>query len=386
MLKKFKIYAFIIFSSLILISCTSYTDRDEGEKFIKNSDRIWAIDFEPSYTEIFKERNKNANLVLINNKNKIMNFREKAYFIPGMEYFGNKLFYQNHLGVKEFNSKKKQDNILENRKTRGYEMSGILKEVNLYYFLVNESFKKDRYASQIIVGDLNEQKLAEIDGYILGHGNDGKNLYLISDDSERLENWIIQKFEISNSKEVNKISEKKLTFKTEHSPSSKFIIHGDYIYVYTAVNPNISDEIIGNPEYYMLKFSKDSLELISKTFLFKNDSKSDDYILISDKAIFIKEDKMYIPTKGGKVFSFNTLNDEFKEEFSLKDYKFTQKKDTMACFNEKTEDISFLYNPEDDEKKYTIVVYDLEGNIKEKIDFDKPEEVYGYPHSFIRIK
>lgn len=100
MYKKIKIYLLAILSIFLLVSCTSYTDRDKGEKFINKSDNIWAIYIEPTYTEIFKKRNRKANLIFINNKNEIMNFPERAYFIPGMEYFNNKLFYQNNLGVK----------------------------------------------------------------------------------------------------------------------------------------------------------------------------------------------------------------------------------------------------------------------------------------------
>ena len=265
-------------------------------------------------------------------------------------------------------------------------MSDILKDHNLYYFLINESFKKNRYASQVIVGDLNEQKLSEINGYILGHGNDDKYLYLITHDFNKTESWTLQKFGISESKELNKVAENKIVFKTNRLPAFKFIIHGDYIYVYTKVNQNNSDQMIGNSDYYMYKFSKDTLELVSEILLFKNDDKKDDYILISDKAVFIIENNIYIATKGGKVYRFNTLSYEFKEEFSLKDYTFTAKRNIKTHFNEKTNDISFIYNIDDKQKKYRIVVYDLEGNIKERLDFNKPKEIEGLVHSFIRIK
>lgn len=378
----------VLFALVLIfcVSCSFYNSRTEGVNFLNAANKAWAIYFCPSDNKI-RQGFKNSSIVFANEKGQNMKFKEKAFSLSSFEYYDNKLFYQNEFGVKEFSENHKQESLRKEGLNLGYNASGILEDLNVFYFLVNGSFKQSSYESQVIIGDSKSQVLSEIDGFVYNHANDGKNLYLIVDDPKEKTAWRFQKYEVQDKKAV--LTKKhRIVFDKDTSVVGNIIMADKYIYVYASENNGSGGKIGEIDSYYMFKFSKDTFELVDKKFLF--DYSAGEYgfyhNLGLENAVFMKDKKIYISTWGGKVFTYDTSSDVLEEKFVLQDYKFVEYRIIRAYFNRSTDDISFLYNTDKEQNKYTIAVYDLDGKLKEKVNFEKDKSIVGSPTSFIRIK
>ncbi len=307
---------------------------------------------------------------MFNEKNYIQ-YKENAYNLSSIEVLNKNIFYQNKYGVKKLSDDNKQQKILGDRDTAGYCNSGILNDLNFYYFLTNEGQKKNRYASQVIVGDNKKQTLIEIDGFVEATGNDGSNIYLLTE--EHKNKLFFQR--ISIDKDLNfKVERKPLNLEGNFYSGTNIIVDESSIYCY-AVNDGDG--------FYILKYSKKTLKLESKVKVFKTDN--EDYMCSNANAVFGSDDKIFIVTSIGKVFTYNKLNDEFKLLFSLKEFSKELNSMFTVHYNKSSDDINVIYYG--NEQEYIVVSYDLRGNIKNKFNLKLPKSLNElHIHSFKRIK
>lgn len=370
---------FIIIAIIMLFGILKLIDKTtKTKKFFKESNKIWGIYFAPTTTDVSYGNNKSI-FSLVNSKSNILQYKEKAYPLTGIEYFNDKVLFQTASGIKELGSKEKLKNILGNKDTIGYRSSGILKNYNFYYFFTNQSYKSGEYFSQIIIGDEKEQKVHEINSFLVSYGDDGKNIYMITHDEEKKGRLIIQKILVNENKEIEIIKEK-IDIDGENDSKGKIIKYKEYIYSFV-VNYNR----IEGDKLYILKFSEKDLKLVSKTVISKNEEASD-FMISSKKAMFNKENIVYFLLDNGKICSFNLINNKLNEEFKIDNFDSKKNLYLLGYYSEQLNNFNFIYY-DDIKNKYIISVYNLDGKLLELFSFKNENKDKGlFPHSFIRIK
>lgn len=373
-MRKKKIYIAIVIIIVIIIGVTIKFYTFEAKRGSVRNEH-WVAYFAPSYTSI-GYGDRDAMVVKFDNYGNYEIIKENAYAFSSLLSYKDDIIYQNSNGVASLNTQKSLDNVAEGKSTVGYNMSGVLKSKDFFYFLLNGTFKDNAYSSNIIIGNTESQKIHEIEGFINSYGNDDENIYLITSDLTNVNLKKIKKITID---EKNNISIKEEIFITDEVLSSNNImtIADGFIYAF-CVKERIGVSI--------LKISLDTLKLNSVIDLieFKENDNIDKYYPVSTNSIFEKDGKIYYPTLNGDVYSFNPINGEFKIEFTIENYRFNKDQNLVSSYNPNDDTISFLFFDYEKEQYY-LGVYSIEGILKESRYINNikiPEKMY--PHSFLK--
>lgn len=373
-MKNKKILYLYIISVICLVGCFS-----DGKKVdFKNDKSVWAAYFAQTDTEIAYSKGKDeANIVIFNDKKNIDIYSDKSYPTSSMLYYNNKLLYQNILGVKELGKSEDQKNILSNKKTIGYNMTGLIKDYNYYYFLANESFRNNIYISNLIIGDDNDQRNSEVEGFIETYVEDGTDLYLLTDDNIKT-SLTLQKVHINEDKSV-KIEKNSTNFDGIYSSFIKMLVKGNKIYCFAQKE---------REGLYLLVYSKDTLKLEKniQIYKFKNSNENGKYSASFSGDLLQEGDNVIIPTTGGSVYKVNIKTYEFNEIFKLKNFDIDINGTLTTHCSGLTNTISFIFF-DVDSKKYKVMDYDVNGKIKEELILDnfKPKNKT-FPHNLIKVK
>lgn len=350
--------------------------RNRATGKLNTNEDTWAIYTGPTYTR-FVYGNKNFNLIQFDESGNIQKYKHDGYMFSELLNYKDKVIYQNSKGVTSIDNSITDSHIISDENTIGYGKSGILKDEDLFYFLLNGELKSGYYSSYLILGNENNQTLHEIEGFIEGYGDDGKNIYLLTADKDRY-SLQIQRLNIEEQEKFT-VESNHFTFDTVFSTDSKMIIEGDYIYC--LCNKDGAGRSI-------FKIHKDTLELesIEDVILFDSSDDSNEYSVLNSSSIFLKNSKIYYPVISGKVYSFNINTSEFKEEFMIENYKFKSDTHLLGYYNEADSEIDFMYY-EYSAKKYCISTYSLDGTLKDKFYLNNLKLKSGqYVHTFIKTK
>lgn len=348
-------------------------------RFIKTQSKEvnneWAIYFAPTSTAV-AYGNKNATLIEVDSNGNLKYHPTDAYPYSGLVNYEKDIIFQSPKGLSSLKSNSFKQDITKDINTIGYNMADTIKDNKLFYFLSNECFKKDFYSSKLIIGDSNKQYLHQIKGFINAYGNDDNSIYLITSDMKNKYLKQIQKISINSQDDIS-IQKNDTTFDTIIGSDNEMIINDDFIYCFT-IKERFSVS--------MLKISTKTLnvENIFDLIKFESQEDNDKYYPISTNSIFCFNDKIYYPTKEGKVYSFNIENNQFIEEFSIKNYSLTSQSNLISYYSKSNNEVYFFYL-DNVKNKYCISTYDLSGTLKgsfylNHLDIDNKL----YAHSFIK--
>ncbi|OPF52811.1 hypothetical protein BH721_06010 [Clostridium baratii] len=365
--------ALIILSIMLIIGNMTIRNKKLDSKIGEES---WIAYFAPSDTDI-SYGDTNAHMIKIGKSGNIEVSNETAYAFPGIVNYKGDIIYQTTNGIDSLKPINKKTNILKDKNTVGYNMADVLDNKELFYFLLNESFKDDYYSSNIIIGNEENQTLHQIKGFVNGYGDDEDNIYLLTSDMKNKYLKQIHKISVYNQEKIS-INKNDIILDTIIDANNNMIIVDGYIYCF-AVKAHYGVS--------MLKISSETLQLDSIKDLIKFDSEDNDdrYYPISANSIFYNKGKIYYPTLSGEVYSFDIKTNNFKKEFAISDYDFDSDANIISYYSSNDSELSFLYY-ENKENKYCLSTYSLDGNLKDKIYLDKLK-IKGkeYPHSFIKL-
>lgn len=365
--------ALIILSIMLIIGTMVIRNKKTDSKI---DGEAWIVYFAPSYTDI-SYGDTNAHMVKIGKVGDVEISDETAYPFSSIVNYKDNIIYQTTNGIGRLNHTNKKNNILKDKKTVGYNMADILDNKDLFYFLLNESFKDDYYSSNIIIGNEENQTLHQIKGFINGYGDDEDNIYLLTSDMKNKYLKQIHKISVDNQEKIS-IKKNDIILDTIVGADNNMIVVDGYIYCFVV------------KEHYgvsMLKISSETLQLDSIKDLIKFDSEdnNDMYYPISSNSIFYNKGKIYYPMLSGEVYSFDIKTNNFKKEFAISDYDFDSDSNIISYYSSNDSEVSFLYY-ENKENKYCLSTYSLNGNLKDKIYLDKLKiNAKEYPHSFIKL-
>ena len=372
---KTSIYLGIFFTFTIIL--VGVILRDNKIKNGKVSDEYWVSYFAPSYTNIIYGKNS-AKIIKFDKLGNFEVYEEKAYPFSSLLNYKDKILYQNNEGIANLNSKENMDNITENKNTIGYELVDILENKDLFYFLLNESFKDDYYSSNIIIGNDEKQTLHGIEGFVNAYGDDEESIYLITSDMKNKYLKQVQKISVNGQENIT-INKKDIVLDSIISSDNKVIIVDGYIYYFC---------IKENQGVSMLKISANTLELESVVELveFDYENNNDKWYPLSQDSIFYNEEKIYYAMLSGEIYSYDIKTNNFIKEFKIEDYYFNVDSNIRSFYNDIDSEIYFLYY-ENEASKYSLSTYSLEGDLKNKFYLDNLKiETEKYPHSFIKSK
>ena len=351
--------------------------RDNKIKNGKVSDEYWVSYFAPSYTNIIYGKNS-AKIIKFDKLGNFEIYEEKAYPFSSLLNYKDKILYQNYEGIASLNSKENMDNVTVGKNTIGYNMADTLANKDLFYFLLNESFKEDYYSSNIIIGNEEKQTLHGIKGFVNAYGDDGESIYLITSDMK--DKYLKQVQKVSINGQVNiTIDKNDIILDSIISSDNKVIIVDGYIYYFC---------IKENQGVSMLKISANTLELESVLDLIKFDSENnnDTWYPLSQDSIFYNGEKIYYAMLSGEIYSFDIKTNNFIKEFKIEDYDFNVDSNIRSFYNDIDSEIYFLYY-EKETSKYSLSTYSLKGDLKNKFYLDNLKiGAEKYPHSFIKSK
>ncbi|MEG1002178.1 MAG: hypothetical protein RSF37_02175 [Clostridium sp.] len=336
----------------------------------------WVAYFAPSYTDIVYDKDK-AQVVQFDTLGNIAVKDEKAYAFSGIVNYKDNIIYQTTEGLTTFQSKENEMNLIKDKNTVGYDMSDMIDNKDLFYFLLNESLKEDHYSSNIIIGNEENQTMHQLEGFINGYGDDENNIYLLTSDMKNKYLKQVQKISVDSQDNIS-IKKNDIKFDTILDSNNKMIIVDGYIYSFVV------------KEHYgisVLKISSETLELenIIDIVKFDSESENDKYYPISANSIFYKDGKIYYPMLSGNIYSFNIKTNEFIEEFTIKDYTFESDSNIISYYDYDKAEMYFLYY-EKESDKYCLTSYSLDGSLKNKFTLDKLKLTNNmYPHSFIKV-
>lgn len=371
------IFTLLIFTLLMAEMFIFFNSKYNSKNSSPNG---WIAYFAPTDTAIAYGDN-NAVIVEFDLNGIIKYHKVDAYPLAGMLKYNNKLIFQIPNGLAQLDSDLKNLDITIKEKTCGYNMFGVIPNKNIYYFLRNESFKNNFYSSKLLLGNSYKQYSHQIQGFVQGYGNDQNDIYILTTDMKDKYSKEIQKISVNSSDNIV-IKKNKLKFNSQVDSTFKMMVNDNYIYCF----------VIKNNSIYLLKISKNTLEIENEFNLMKNESDSQtiysdvgdfkDYPM-SKYTIFYLNDKIYYPSKEGKVYSFNVTTNKFVEEFSIKDYDYIHDFNMSSFYNASNNTLSFFYL-DSSTNKYCLQTYDLKGNQKNKLQLnDLNVKSNLYPHTFI---
>ncbi|WP_143318450.1 hypothetical protein [Clostridium sp. HBUAS56017] len=361
-----------IIGIILLLVASSIIFTKTQSKEVNNK---WYIYFAPTSTEV-AYGNKDATLVEVNSDGNLKYYHTDAYPCSGLINYEKDIIFQNPKGLSSLKSNSLNQDITKDINTIGYNMADTIKNCEIFYFLSNECFKKDFYSSKLIIGDSGKQSLHQIEGFVNAYGNDNDNIYLVTSNMKNRYLKQIQKISINSQDDIS-IEKNDITFDTIIGSDNKMIINDDNIYCFT-IKERFSVSL--------LKISTKTLKVENVFDLIKFNDKEDNdkYYPISTNSIFYFDDKIYYPTKEGKVYSFNIKNNEFVKEFSIKNYSLNPQSNLISYYSKLNNEIYFLYL-DNVKNKYCICTYDLNGNLKNSLylyNLNINNKLYA--HSFIK--
>lgn len=373
MIKK-RVYSIITFLSVIILLVVSFFVFYKPHKEELNNNH-WTAYFAPTSTAI-AYGNNDATLIDFDSTGKINYYNVDAYPFTGMVNYNNNLIFQNPKGLTKLNTNLSNLNITVNENTVGYNMANVIKGKDIYYFLLNESFKENFYSSKLILGNNSNEYLHQIEGFVNSYGNDDNNVYLLTSDMIDRYSKELQKISINSIDNIT-VEKNKLVFDSIVESNCKMISIDNYLYCFI-----IKDRYTVS----LLKISKNTLTIENTFDLIKFDSsiENDLYYPISENSFFHVGEKIYYPTIEGKIYSFNVKTTEFIEEFSIQNYNINSSSNILSAYSESNNELYFFYLDKSS-GKYKLDTYNLSGKLIYNISLDNLNiKDKLYPHSFIK--